>query len=134
MFAAVKFVLLQFRTVVVCGFVKIIAPAQDAMFMHDKPDHRRDTSVSEGVRPGSQQSVRVDSAMSVALALSVLCTLRGQDAHLQVQRSSKSGIFGGMLCSSLHPLSLQSTGIHQASTSDEDPQSLVERLQGAFMR
>ena len=56
-FAATKVVLLQFRTVVVCGFVKIIAPAQDAMFMHDKPDHRRDIAVSEGVRPGSPESV-----------------------------------------------------------------------------
>ena len=44
-----------------------------------------DIAVSEGVRPGSMQSVRVDSAMSIALALSVLCmSLRGQDAHLQV--------------------------------------------------
>ena len=85
MFAAAKVVLLQFRIVVVCGFLKIIAPAQDAMFMHDKPDHRRDIAVSEGVRPSSPQSVRVDSAMNIAPALSVLCTsLRGQVAHLQV--------------------------------------------------
>ena len=84
-FAAANVVLLQFRTVVVYGFVKIIAPAQDATFMHDKPDHRRDIAVSKGVRPGSSQSVRVDSAMSIALALSVLCmSLRSQDAHLQV--------------------------------------------------
>ena len=72
-FAAAKVVLLQFRTVVVYGFVKIIAPAQDAMFMQDKPDHKRDIAVSEGVRPGSPQSVRVDSAMSIAPALSALC-------------------------------------------------------------
>ena len=84
-FATAKVVLLQLRIVVVCGFVKIIAPAQDAMFMHDKPDHRRDIAVSEGVRPWSPQSVRVDSAMNIVPALSVLCTtLRGQVAHLQV--------------------------------------------------
>ena len=108
MFAAAKVVLLQLRIVVVCRFVKIIAPAPDAMFTHDKTNDKRDIAVSEGVRQASPQIVRVGSAMKIDQAVSVLCmSLRGQHAHLQVAtRSSMSGMFGGMLCSSLHKISL----------------------------
>ena len=72
-FAAAKVVLLQFRTVVVCGFVKITAPAQDAMFMHDKPDHRRDITHSQCSPQGSTWPPRVTRTPNV---LSNVCRVR----------------------------------------------------------
>ena len=41
----------QFQTDVVCGFVKIIAPVQDAVFMHNRPERRSGIAVSEGAKP-----------------------------------------------------------------------------------
>ena len=38
--------------------VKIIAPAEDAMFMHDRPDHRRDIALSTVTSPRGRSCAR----------------------------------------------------------------------------
>ena len=103
-FVAAKVALIQFRTVVVYGFVKIIAPAQDAMFMHDKPGHRRDLPFPRASGQGPHRVFEWILRRAL-LESSVFCVcLCEAEMHiLRLQRSSKSRMSGGMLCSSLYP-------------------------------
>ena len=84
-----------------CGSVEITAPARDAMFMNDKPDHMRDIAASK-------QGPRRVIERTHCSALNVLFMFRNHA-----------------------PSSCDAPSIHKKSTT-EDPQSIVERLRGAF--